>query len=274
MILPEGFASSLCLIAREAGDRIMAVREGRDLDLERKDDGSPVTRADHASQAVILEGLRRLTPDIPIIAEEQKGSHLPHSHTTYWLVDPLDGTRDFITGHNDFSVNIGLVVDNVPYAGLIHVPARDDMMYGGPDAVFRILKGKKTPVTRQSAAAKTPPLPRLVISIRDAKKNPTEEWLAKGHIATCNIHASAYKIMLVAAGDADIFVRTGITSEWDTAAGDAILRAVGGRIFTPDGTPLAYNKPGLANGLMIAVRADFDPAKLSLYWDLINAAPA
>ena len=270
MILSEEFAAELSAIAQLAGKKILEVRAGRDLDLQSKADGSPVTRADHASQAAILEGLARLTPDIPVIAEEQHGSHLAHAHDTYWLVDPLDGTRDFITGHNDFSVNICLVVNNAPAVGVIYAPARDDLMFGTSGNIYRIVQGNKKTITSASVASHAIQPPRLVISIRDAKKNPTEQWLAAGHISSCSIRASAYKILLVAAGEADLFIRTGITSEWDTAAGDAILRALGGQILMPDGTPLTYNKPNLANGALLAFRQDFDRVQLPHFLNLIN----
>jgi len=270
VIFTHDMITDLCRIAAQAGDHILSIRAGNTLDLQSKQDGSPVTRADHKSQAVILEGLAHLTPSIPVIAEEQSDSDAPHSHNTYWLVDPLDGTRDFITGRNDFSINIGLVINNVPAIGLVYAPAQNDMMFGMHGHVFRLRGGAKTMIDPQDVAARAPQKPRVVISVRDYKKNPTESWLAAGHIGAFSIHASAYKLLLVAAGEADLFVRTGVTSEWDTAAGDAILRAMGGTILTPDGQPLAYKKPKLRNGTFLAFRHDFDKSTLPLFWQLVN----
>lgn len=256
-------APVLCNIARKAGGRILELRDQDLLAPQRKGDGSPVTAADLASQELIIEGLSILTPDIPVIAEEQDHSALP-DYETYWLVDPLDGTRDFLTGLIDFSVNIGLVHQGVPVLGVIYAPARDDLVFGSPRETFRKRCGTLIGIDKNQI---TNYPPRLTISIRDSGKRPTQAWKDSGLVRDVAIHASAYKIALVAAGEADLFLRIGVTSEWDTAAGDAILRAQGGHILTPDGTPLTYGKPGLTNGKLAAVRADFDTSLLPQFWE-------
>lgn len=255
-------ATALCDIAQCAGRRISELREQNLLDPQRKDDGSPVTVADHASQQIILDGLALLTPTIPVIAEEQDHTTIP-SHETYWLVDPLDGTRDFITGRDDFSVNIGLIHQGIPIVGVIYAPARDDLVFGSPTQSFRVKQGNRSAIgTKQTT---TYP-PRLTISLRDAKTQPTEQWKDKGLVRDVAVHASAYKIALVAVGEADLFIRLSVTSEWDTAAGDAIIRAQGGHIVTPDGKALTYMKPDLTNGKLAVFRADFDTSLLAHFW--------
>lgn len=252
----------LCDTAFRAGSRILQLREQNLLNTERKDDGSPVTCADHESQAIILQDLHRMFPNIPVIAEEQDHS-LSSNHETYWLVDPLDGTRDFITGNIDFSVNIGLIHQGHPVVGIIYAPARNDLFYGSPEHRLRIKDGVRQEIL--PAANHNPP--RLTLSLRDAEKNPIEKWLAQGLISQYAVHASAYKMALVAVGEADLFLRTSVTREWDTAAGEALLRAVGGRVITPDGADLAYNKSDRRNGDLAAFRAGFDASILKSLWN-------
>lgn len=246
-------AQQLCAVTRKAGERILQLRDQGNIFSSSKIDGSPVTCADHESQAILLEGLRQLTPDIPVIAEEQDHSNSPTNNaSTYWLVDPLDGTRDYISGRNDFSVNVGLIHNGRPVFGIVYAPARDDLVCGGLSVeIFRVYNGVTSQLLPISAS--TPP--RLVVSVRDERKNPLEQWLAHGIIAQAMVYASAYKLALVATGEADLFLRTSVTFEWDTAAGDAILRALGGVLLTPEGHPLAYNKPRMVNGSFIAYSA-------------------
>lgn len=262
MSIPRIDAASLCDIARLAGQRILQLREQNQIDPQRKDDGSPVTLADHASQQIILDGLALLTPAIPVVAEEQDHTE-PRAYETYWLVDPLDGTRDFITGNNDFSINIGLIHHGEPHIGVIYAPARDDLFFGAVDQSFRVLAGETTDLMNPKPTTYPP---RVVISLRDSKLIPPQSWIDNNLARDVAIKASAYKIALVAAGEADLFIRQSITSEWDTAAGDAILRAQGGRIVTPDGQPLAYNKTQRINGKLAAFRADFDTTRLPSFW--------
>ncbi|MGE4351466.1 MAG: 3'(2'),5'-bisphosphate nucleotidase CysQ, partial [Bdellovibrionales bacterium] len=244
------------------GERILQIRADDSLETQRKADGTPVTRADHASQETILAGLAILTPDIPVIAEEQDHKTCV-DYPTYWLVDPLDGTRDFITGRNDFSVNIGLIRDGVPVAGLVYAPARDDLVFGAiGEEGFRRLQGTQTPL----APPPTRQPPRLTISVRDSHKAPLDEWQRQGRIENYAIHASAYKMTLVAVGEADLFLRLSVTSEWDTAAGHAILNAMGGRVITPDGHDLAYGKKERRNGCLAAMRGDAEICLADQFW--------
>jgi 3'(2'), 5'-bisphosphate nucleotidase len=206
--------------------------------------------ADREAQEIIVKGLRSLTPGVPVVAEEKENPPELISSGTYWLVDPLDGTREFILGRDEFTVNIGLISGGRPVMGVVYAPVMDDLFYGDPKGAVRYRASGMESLRPLSWHEGTPL--RLITSRREADKLPLERWLAAGQIGGWRICSSAYKFGLMAAGEHDIFVRTCPTFEWDTAAGEAILRAVGGRVVTPDGKDLAYGKPGFRNAAMIA----------------------
>lgn len=235
-----------------AGSRAVSCRAAGNV-TERKSDGSPVTRGDREAQEIIIKGLQDLTPGVPIIAEEKENPHSLTDLGTYWLVDPLDGTCEYVKGRDEFSVNIGLVYNDEPIIGAIYAPVMDDLFYGDPTGAVR---------TNQDGTFNLRPTSisdyrsftglRLITSRREADRLPLKQWLESGQISSWSICSSAYKFGLLAAGEHDIFVRTGLTYEWDTAAGDAILRAVGGRTTTPDGKDLVYGKFDFRNDALIA----------------------
>lgn len=242
----------LCHIARAAGAVAMHHRRQGSEATHAKSDGSPVTVADHEAQQVILAGLADLTPDIPIVAEEKANPATLAAHGTYWLVDPLDGTRDYVMGGEDFSVNIGLLVDHQPLLGVLYIPAREELYYGEPATVFMELPQLPRTVLTPPVPTETPQSLRLITSQREARRLPVQDWVAEGLVTDWRVCSSAYKFGLLARGDANCFLRTGTTYEWDTAAGDAILRALSGRVCTLDGVPLPYGKPDYRNGNFIA----------------------
>ena len=259
------YSDTLQAIAREAGARIMAHRAAASENTRHKADGSPVTAADHEAQRLIIDGLAALTPDIPIVAEEKPNPPALASGGTYWLVDPLDGTLDFVRGGQEFSVNMGLVVDGVPTLGVLYAPACDDLFYGEPDKAFRVNKNVHT-LLRPSQKPLTTTAPHLITSRREAKRLPVADWLRDGLIGSWRVCSSAYKFGLLAAGEHDLFIRTGLTFEWDTAAGDAILRAVGGKIMTSAAQPLTYGKADFRNSDFIAYGTAWDSAQLPDYF--------
>lgn len=173
-------------------------------------------------------------------------------------LDPLDGTRDFIRGRNDYSINVGLIVDHVPCFGIVFAPARDDLFHGG--LAGRAFSETAKPSPRSHLRPLT--TPDLLISLRDARSNPVDVWQAAGHVGKVMVHASAYKLALLAAGGGDLLLRTSVTYEWDTVAGDAPVRVRGGRLMTPDGTTLAYGKERRTNGPYIAFTGDGHPRPL------------
>jgi 3'(2'), 5'-bisphosphate nucleotidase len=207
-------------------------------------DGSPVTLADQEAEKLIAERLEALFPGIPMVGEESvaAGTIPDISGGTFWLVDPLDGTKEFITGSGDFTVNIALLVDFIPVMGIIYAPVANELYYGADGQAFMRLQGKpeqKISVRDVPAAGLT-----IVASKRHGDPAQLEEFLRGKKVANMVNRGSSLKFCSIAAGQADFYPRFGPTCEWDTAAGDAILQAAGGQVTTLDGQPLSYGKTG------------------------------
>ncbi|MBN8531082.1 MAG: 3'(2'),5'-bisphosphate nucleotidase CysQ [Alphaproteobacteria bacterium] len=236
---------------REAGDILLSLYR-TDLAVSRKDDHSPVTEADQKADAHIVAALLRLTPNIPVISEE---GDLPEDFSQealerFWLVDPLDGTRSFLKGTGQFTVNIALIEAGVPVLGSILIPTENMLYYGVPGhGSFREKNGNKAePIQARRQSAKG-----LDVVVSHSHLTPeTEAYLAPIPVASRVSAASSLKFCVVAEGKADLYPRFGPTMEWDTAAGHAILLAAGGAVETPYGAPLLYNKHGFRNPPFIA----------------------
>ncbi len=232
-------------LALKAGEAILAVR-ARGFDVQRKTDASPVTAADHVAEAVIVAGLRATLPDIPVIAEEEvAGGRITAPSRQYWLVDPLDGTREFAAGHDEFAVNIGLVRDGRAHLGVVGVPALGELFAGivGQGAWKRDAAGQHPVSTRP------PPADGLVVlaSRYHANNARLDAFLAGRKVARVVNFGSAVKFCRLAEGVADLYPRFGRTMEWDTAAPQALLEAAGGSVCTLEGSRLLYGKPGWEN---------------------------
>lgn len=241
-----------CRLAREAGAAIMTYYRG-EMGVRQKDDKSPVTDADHAAEAIIAAGLRRLTPALPIVAEEEMagGKVVDVSGGRFWLVDPLDGTKEFIAQRDEFTVNIALVEHGAPVLGVVYAPARDLLYAGaGPGTAFRERHGGAA----EPVAARVMPADGAVAtgSRSHGDTGKMKEILGTLHIKDVVVSGSSIKFCLVAAGEADVYVRYGPTREWDTAAGQAVLSAAGGSVRTLDGRDMAYGKADFLNGEFIA----------------------
>lgn len=239
-------------IVRRAGRRIMEIYE-RGFEVQRKEDDSPVTEADQASEDIILPALAALTPDIPAVAEEAVAAgHVPDiSGGVFWLVDPLDGTKEFIHQRGDFTVNIGLVMAGQPCFGVMGAPARDRVYAGVVAGAATLAENDAPPV-----AITARPAPAEGLTVVASRSHGDEARLA-AYLAPLAVHdrvnaGSALKFALIAAGEADLYPRFGRTMEWDTAAGHAILLAAGGAVETVDRAPLTYGKPDFANPHFIA----------------------
>jgi len=238
-------------LARQAGATILTIR-ARGFDTVRKADASPVTEADRAAEALILAGLRRATPDIPTVAEEAMAAgDVPPPADTFWLVDPLDGTREFAAGRDDFAVCIGLIENGVPVLGVVTGPAHGQA-YGaikGKGAIKRDASGERPIHVRACPQAGL-----SVIASRSFGKHPRmAEYLAERHVAEILNTGSALKFCRIAEGVADLYPRFGRTMEWDTAAAQIILEEAGGSVRNIEtGEILHYGKPGFDNPHFVA----------------------
>lgn len=234
-------------LAVRAGKEIMKVYS-RDFAVEYKEDSSPLTEADKASHKVIEEGLLGLAPGIPVISEE--GTGIPSSersnYKSFWLVDPLDGTKEFIKRNGEFTVNIALIEGNAPVLGVIYVPAKGILYYGEKgNGAFRQERGGSPVKLERKLIGQGSPI-RAVVS-RSHPSPEVEEFLKAYSVASRVEAGSSLKFCLVAEDKADLYPRIGPTWEWDTAAGHAIAEAAGCSVTTVDGSPLTYNKESLKN---------------------------
>ena len=243
-------------LALEAGDRIMAIYDGPDFDVRSKEDASPVTAADEAADALISDGLRAAFPDVTLITEEQSASH-GLSASTFLIVDPLDGTKEFVQRRGDFTVNIAYVENGVPLRGVVYAPAKGRLFYTLPDGSAVEETGpfaKEAPGPTRPIRVKTPDNAALmVVASKSHRDAATDAYIGKYAVADMTSAGSSLKFCLVATGEADLYPRLGRTMEWDTAAGDAVLRGAGGKVVRfDDHTPLTYGKPGWGNPFFIA----------------------
>jgi 3'(2'), 5'-bisphosphate nucleotidase len=240
----------LIAAAYEGGAAIMAVYAG-DFATDRKADKSPVTAADVAAEKLILAALADCAPAIPVVAEEQAAAEgLPQQvGRRFFLVDPLDGTKEFIARNGEFTVNIALIEDGKPVLGVVYVPALDEMYAGCGDSATRRHAG-----TERAIAARALPEAGAIMAIsrsHAARELVKVEELGE-HVAGTIVAGSSLKFCRIAEGLADLYPRFGPTMEWDTAAGHAVLLAAGGSVANLDGSPLVYGKPGLRNPHFIA----------------------
>ena len=247
---PHPPLDELAAIAQAAGREILAVY-ATDFSVRDKADASPVTAADERAEALILERLRQLSPDIPIVSEEAFAvGRAPEVGETFWLVDPLDGTREFVSRNGEFTVNIALVERRRPVLGVVYAPALRRLYSGGLGyGAFVRDAGEDLPIR-----CRRPPEEGVtVVSSRShGNQEALERFLAGRRVAASISAGSSLKFCLVAAGAADVYPRFGRTMEWDTAAGHAILLAAGGRVTDLAGKELLCGKAGFENPHFIA----------------------
>jgi len=261
-LMPEGdiivdgpILDELTTIVSAAAAAILAVRAGP-LDTRTKPDLTPVTAADHAAEAVILDGLARVLPGVPVVSEEAAGQAPPAKLAdTFILVDPLDGTREFIAGHDEFTVNVAIVADGRPLLGIVAAPALGLLWRGaegGPAERLRLKPGAPANAARERSVIRTRTWPSagLVAAVsRSHLDARTQAFLARLPRVDQIVSGSAIKFCRVAEGAADLYPRLAPTCEWDVAAGHAVLAAAGGTVTTPEGAPLRYG--GLAENFRI-----------------------
>jgi 3'(2'), 5'-bisphosphate nucleotidase len=236
-------------LAIAAGAEIMAVRAD-DFAIASKSDGSPVTLADQQAESVIVAGLAQHFPHIPIVAEEMVAAGVVPGQLDgrFFLVDALDGTKEFCAGRDEFTVNIALIEGNVPVAGVIYCPCLRTLYAGSHDghgngsAHMRQVSPAGDMSPAQVLSVRDPASPPVIIATRSHMTPQTEAYLNSMPDAELRSVGSSLKFCQLASGEADLYPRFGTTMEWDTAAGDAILRAAGGSTKTEDGAPLSYGK--------------------------------
>jgi 3'(2'), 5'-bisphosphate nucleotidase len=259
-IFISDFAADLASIAHEAG-RLILKHYAAGATARLKDDASPVTAADEEAEALILKRLASLAPEVPIVAEEEMaaGRLPPLLGTRFFLVDPLDGTKEFLKRNGEFTVNIALVEMGRPICGVVLAPAKARAFIGdSANGAFELAAPEDRPLDIHQAeriAARTAPKDGLtVIASRTHRDAKTEEYLRLYRVANLMAAGSSLKFCLVAAGEADLYPRHGRTMEWDTAAGQAVLEAAGGSVKTLSGDPLLYGKTaqGFANPYFVA----------------------
>jgi 3'(2'), 5'-bisphosphate nucleotidase len=243
-------------LALEAGDRIMQVYNGPDFDVRAKSDASPVTEADEAADALISAGLRAEFPDEVLITEEQADSHALTAQT-FLIVDPLDGTKEFVQRRGDFTVNIAYVQNGVPVRGVVYAPAQGRLFYTQADGTAVEETGaldKSTPGDLRKIGVSSPDNGALmVVASKSHRDQATDDYINRYAVRDMKSAGSSLKFCLVATGEADLYPRLGRTMEWDTAAGDAVLRGAGGHVVRfDDHTTLAYGKAGWDNPFFIA----------------------
>jgi 3'(2'), 5'-bisphosphate nucleotidase len=217
----------------------------RGFDVEAKRDSSPVTEADRAAELVILAALARAAPGVPVIAEEEVAAgRIPAHDDTFFLVDPLDGTKEFVRGGDDYTVNIGLVEGGIPRTGVVFAPATG-VLHGGSEGVGAwVDRGEgRVPIRTRPRGEKV-----TAVASKSHLNQATIDYL-EAAVGTCGYISvgSSLKFCILAGGEADIYPRASPTSEWDTAAGHAVLLAAGGIVDGTDGTPLRYGKPAFLN---------------------------
>ncbi|WP_019954247.1 3'(2'),5'-bisphosphate nucleotidase CysQ [Yoonia vestfoldensis] len=242
--------------ALEAGDAIMQVYAADDFDVRAKSDDSPVTAADEAADAIISGALRAAFPDVALVTEEQAATHAEQA-STFFIVDPLDGTKEFVQRRGDFTVNIAYVVDGVPLRGIVYAPARDRLFY--TDASGRSVE--ETGAFAKDSAGELRPISvskpdnsaLMVVASKSHRDQATDDYIGKYRVRDMTSAGSSLKFCLVATGEADLYPRLGRTMEWDTAAGHAVLSGAGGFVVRfDDHQPLTYGKPGFDNPFFIA----------------------
>lgn len=243
-------------LALEAGDKIMEIYDGPDFEVQLKSDDSPVTIADEAADAIISAGLRAAFPDVALVTEEQADSH-GETAKTFLIVDPLDGTKEFIKRRGDFTVNIAYVVDGSPMRGVVYAPAKNRLFY--TDAAGQSVE--ETGAFDKAAIGPTTPISvsnpdnaaLLVVASKSHRDEATDAYIGKYRVADMKSAGSSLKFCLIATGEADIYPRVGRTMEWDTAAGHAVLNGAGGAVVRfDDHTPLTYGKNIFENPFFIA----------------------
>ena len=256
----EKLVATMRRLALAAGDKIMEVYSSEDFDVRAKSDDSPVTLADELADAVISDGLKAEFPELLLITEEQSATHST-SGETFLIVDPLDGTKEFVQRRGDFTVNIALVEEGVPTRGVVYAPARQRMFFTKADGTSVEETGPfdATSVGALNSISTSKPdnSALMVVASKSHRDQATDDYINKYAVKDMKSAGSSLKFCLIATGEADLYPRLGRTMEWDTAAGHAVLNGAGGAVVRFDThEPLTYGKDEYANPFFIAYSPD------------------
>lgn len=247
--LNQALLESVRKIAEEAGQAILNIYQQDDFEVQTKSDQSPLTQADLSSHNIINHALKQLTPEIPILSEE--GEKLEGDIDTFWCVDPLDGTKEFIKKNGEFTVNIALIENHQPVLGVIHIPVINETFLGMKgEGVKKIKDHQIHQLPKQKNETRQPP----IFAVSRSHLNQQTQDFIQLHQAKTNAAGSSLKLTMIAEGKADAYPRFGTTSLWDMAAGHAILKETGGEIYTLDQQSLVYNVAHILNPNLIVVR--------------------
>lgn len=258
---PCKYLDSVTDIARKAGEVILQIYQ-QDFDIDHKDDGSPLTQADMAAHNLIRDALLELTPELPLLSEESRDIAWQDRALwqSYWLVDPLDGTKEFVNRNGEFTVNIALISHHRPILGVVYAPVYD-ILYTGCEGVgaTRVEKGGLSrAISVRHFKGESP----TVVASRSHRGEALERAIgrinAKHGEATILSMGSSFKLCLVAEGKADLYPRLGLSSEWDTAAAHAVVNAAGGQVKDLTGNELQYNKQDLLNPWFVVSNSEYD----------------
>lgn len=249
-------AGAFAQMASQAGGVILELRE-RGVEARRKSDKSPVTDADERAEAILIDGVSALFPGVDIVAEEQVAKHGPPTvDGDFLLIDALDGTSAFVRGGDDFTVNVGLIENGQPVLGFVYAPVDGRFFFGGRDRalVCRLEAGAAPDMSKaEPLSTRAYPVHGLTaVCSHSNLDSETSAFIDKLDVADRRSRGSSIKFCSMALGEADVYPRFGPTSEWDIAAGHAVLNAAGGCLLNPDATPFSYAKPGFRNGAFVA----------------------
>ena len=236
-------------LVHQAGEAIMQVYQTADFGIETKKDDSPVTKADLDAHYLLVNGLAKITPNIAIVSEEDPASQIvPQTHNCYWLIDPLDGTKEFINRNGQFTVNLALIEDNAPSFGFVSTPIDQTLYWGGQQLGAWRLRDDSIE-TLQTQAHHSP---KRVVASRSHLNDATLDFITNLGPTTLVQAGSSLKLLRIAEGEADIYPRLAPTCEWDTAASQAVLEGAGGKVTQVDGSPMQYGKVNILNPHFVA----------------------
>ena len=236
-------------LVHQAGEAIMQVYQTADFGIETKKDDSPVTKADLDAHYLLVDGLAKLTPHIAIVSEEDPASQIvPQTHNCYWVIDPLDGTKEFINRNGQFTVNLALIEDNAPSFGFVCTPIDQTLYWGGKQlGAWRCRDNTLEPLHTQPCQT-----PMRVVASKSHLNDATLDFITNLGPTILMQAGSSLKLLRIAEGEADIYPRLAPTCEWDTAAAQAVLEGAGGKVTQVDGSPMKYGKEDIVNPHFVA----------------------